>query len=91
MAAVPAAACAPWCPSFMDALSRITHDPKVTGGRPCIRGLRMTVGTIVGLLAAGKTAADILAAYPYLGPDDINAALAYAAWRVEEVDLPLTQ
>ena len=75
----------------MDALSRITHDPQVMGGRPCIRGLRMTAGTIVGLLAAGKTAADILAAYPYLEPDDINAALAYAAWRAKEVELPLTQ
>ena len=48
----------------MDALSRITHDPRVMGGRPCIHGLRMTAGTIVGPLAAGKTAADVLAAYP---------------------------
>lgn len=62
----------------MDALARITHDPRVMGGRPCVRGLRMTVGTIVGLLAAGKTAAEILAAHPYLEPDDIRAALAYA-------------
>ena len=61
------------------------------GGRPCVRGLRMTVGTIVGLLAAGKTAADILAAYPYLEPDDISAALAYAAWCAEEVEVPLPQ
>ena len=75
----------------MDALARITHDPQVMGGRPCIRGLRMTVGTIVGLLAAGKTTADILAAYPYLEPDDISAALAYAAWRAEEVEVPLPQ
>jgi uncharacterized protein (DUF433 family) len=58
----------------MEAVSRITHDPKVMGGRPCIRGLRVTVGTIVGLLAAGKTAEEILAAYPYLEPDDISAA-----------------
>lgn len=75
----------------MDALSRITHDPKVMGGRPCIRGLRVTVGTIVSLLAAGKTAEDILSAYPYLERDDINAALAYAAWRTEEIELPLSQ
>jgi len=75
----------------MDALSRITHDPRVMGGRPCIRGLRVTVGTIVGLLASGKTAEDILAAYPYLERDDIHAALAYAAWRTEEIDLPLSQ
>jgi uncharacterized protein (DUF433 family) len=49
----------------------------------------MTVETIVGLLASGKTAADILAAYPYLEPDDIHAALAYAAWCAEEAELPL--
>jgi uncharacterized protein (DUF433 family) len=73
----------------MDTLSRITHDPQVMGGRPCIRGLRMTAGTIVGLLAAGKTTADILTAYPYLEPDDVSAALAYAAWRAEEVEVPL--
>jgi len=75
----------------MDALARITQDPKVMGGRPCIRGLRMTVGTIMGLLAAGKTADEILAAYPYLERDDINAALAYAAWRTEELEVPLSQ
>ncbi len=75
----------------MDALSRITHDPRVMGGRPCIRGLRVTVGTIIGLLAAGKTTDDILAAYPYLEPDDIRAALAYAAWRTEEIEVPLSQ
>jgi uncharacterized protein (DUF433 family) len=49
----------------------------------------VTVGTIVGLLASGKTAAEILAAYPYLEPDDIRAALSYAAWRAEEAELPL--
>jgi uncharacterized protein (DUF433 family) len=75
----------------MDALARITHDPKVMGGRPCIRGLRVTVGTILGLLASGQTPEDILRAYPYLERDDIPAALAYAAWRTEEIDLPLAQ
>jgi uncharacterized protein (DUF433 family) len=59
------------------------------GGRPCLRGLRVTVGTIVGLLSRGKTPDEILAAYPYLEREDIFAALAYAAWRAEEVDLPL--
>ncbi len=72
-----------------DLLNRITHDPAVMGGRPCIRGLRVTVGTIVGLLATGKSHADVLKAYPYLAPEDIQAALAYAAWRAEEVDVPL--
>jgi len=73
----------------MDLLQRITRDPAVMGGRPCIRGMRVTVGTIVGLLAAGRSHQDILQAYPYLEPDDIRAALSYAAWRTEEVELPL--
>lgn len=60
------------------------------GGKPCIRGLRVTVGTIVGLLAAGRTKDEILAAYPYLEEADITQALAYAAWRVEEVEVPLS-
>jgi uncharacterized protein (DUF433 family) len=62
---------------------RITLDPAVMGGKPCIRGLRVTVGTVVGLLAAGRTAAEVLTAYPYLEPDDIGQALGYAAWRAE--------
>lgn len=74
----------------MKQLARITFDPEVMGGKPCIRGLRVTVGTIVGLLAAGHTTADILKAYPYLEEDDIREALAYAAWRSEEVELPLS-
>ncbi|MCG5056433.1 MAG: DUF433 domain-containing protein [Myxococcales bacterium] len=74
----------------MHVLRRITHDPAVMGGRPCIRGLRVTVGTVVGLLATGKTNQEILAAYPYLEEADIQAALAYAAWRSEEIDVPLS-
>ncbi|HVZ34737.1 MAG TPA: DUF433 domain-containing protein, partial [Polyangiaceae bacterium] len=66
------------------------HDPAVMGGRPCIRGMRVTVGTIMGLLAAGRTQQEILSAYPYLEPEDVQAALAYAAWRTQEVELPLT-
>ena len=74
----------------MDLLERITRDPAVMGGRPCIRGMRVTVGAIVGLLAAGRTREEVLEAYPYLEADDIQAALSYAAWRSEEVELPLT-
>lgn len=74
----------------MDVLNRITHDPQVMGGRPCIRGMRVTVGAIMGLLASGRTADEILTAYPYLEPEDVQAALAYAAWRTKEVELPLT-
>jgi uncharacterized protein (DUF433 family) len=73
----------------MDLLSRITHDPEVMGGRPCLRGLRVTVGTVVGLLAAGHSAEEIVEAYPYLEADDVRAALSYAAWRAEEIEVPL--
>ena len=68
-------------------LHRITRDPDVMGGRPCIRGLRVTVGTIVGLLAAGHDPDEVLDAYPYLERDDIRQALAYAAWRTEEQEV----
>lgn len=71
------------------AFDRITQDPTVMGGRPCIRGMRVTVGTIVGLLAAGRSEAEILEAYPYLEREDIAAALAYAAWRSQEIEVPL--
>jgi uncharacterized protein (DUF433 family) len=71
-------------------IERITFDPAVMGGKPCIRHMRVTVGTIVGLIAAGRTEQEILKAYPYLEPEDLRAALSYAAWRSEERDLPLT-
>ena len=73
----------------MNQLTRITFNPKVMGGKPCIRGLRVTVGTVVGLVAAGHSFADILKAYPYLEKEDLREALAYAAWRVEEIEAPL--
>jgi uncharacterized protein (DUF433 family) len=70
---------------------RITQDPQVMGGKPCIRGMRVTVGNIVNLLAAGRTREEILKAYPYLEPEDLQEALAYAAWRLEETELPLVR
>lgn len=73
----------------MKELDRITLDPAVMGGKPCIRGMRVTVGTIVGLMAAGKAIEEVLAAYPYIEREDILQALTYAAWRSEEKDLPL--
>lgn len=73
----------------MQNLTRITFDPEVMGGKPCIRGLRITVGTIIGLLATGYSLVDILEAYPYLEEADIRESLAYAAWRVEEIEMPL--
>ena len=73
----------------MQHLTRITFDPQVMGGKPCIRGLRVTVGTLVGLIASGHEIPEILQAYPYLEEADIREALAYAAWRVEEMEAPL--
>ena len=73
----------------MAQLTRITLDPEVMGGKPCIRGMRITVGTIVGLVASGRAVPEILAAYPYLEEADIGEALTYAAWRVEETEVPL--
>lgn len=71
-------------------LTRITFDPQVMGGKPCIRNLRITVGTIVGLVASEYSTTAILQAYPYLEEQDIRQALAYAAWRAEELEVPLT-
>ncbi len=73
----------------MKHLERISMDPEVMGGKPCIRGTRVTVGTLVGLFAAGRSAEEILDAYPYVNAEDLRAALSYAAWRSEEVELTL--
>jgi uncharacterized protein (DUF433 family) len=73
----------------MRQFDRITTDPDQLGGVPCIRGLRIPVATIVGLVAEGIADADILADYPDLEPDDIRQALAYAAEAVRERELPL--
>jgi uncharacterized protein (DUF433 family) len=70
-------------------MDRITHDPAVMGGKPCFRGLRVTVGTILGLLGSGKSRERILQAYPYLESEDLDAALVYAAWRLDEREEPL--
>jgi uncharacterized protein (DUF433 family) len=67
---------------------RITFEPGKMGGRACIRGMRITVGTIVGLVAEGETTEAILAAYPDLEPEDIRQALAYAAWLTREDVVP---
>jgi uncharacterized protein (DUF433 family) len=70
-------------------LKRITVDPQVMGGKPCIRKMRVTVGTIVGLIGTGKALEEVLKEYPYLEREDILEALSYAAWRAEEVEVPL--
>jgi len=69
-------------------LTRITLDPEVMGGKPCIRGLRVTAGMIVGLVASGHSTEEIMALYPYLEAEDIREALEYAAWRVQEREVP---
>lgn len=73
----------------MKTIDRITSDPLIMGGKPCIRGLRVTVGMIVGLIASGHSVGEILDLYPYIEEEDIRQSLVYAAWRVEEVDVPL--
>ena len=73
----------------MEQLDRITLSPDVMGGKPCIRGMRVTVGTIVGMVASGHKADEILKLYPYLEADDISQALTYAAWRVMEQEVTL--
>jgi uncharacterized protein (DUF433 family) len=75
----------------MDTLDRITVDPTVMGGKACVRGLRVTVGMIVGQIGAGRAVDDLLADYPYLERDDILQALRYAAWRAEEREVALVQ
>ena len=73
----------------MEKMQRITLNPEIMGGKPCIRGMRVTVGMIVGLVASGYTQKQILVKYPYLLKEDIDEALKYAAWRVEEIDVPI--
>ena len=73
----------------MDHLKRITRNPAIMGGKPCIRGLRVTVGMITGMVASDHSHEDILKLYPYLEDADIKAALSYAAWRAEEYEMEL--
>ena len=73
----------------MQNLERITFNPQIMGGKACIRGMRLTVGAIVALVGSGHNFDDILAAYPYLELEDIKQCLAYAAWRVQEIDVPI--
>ena len=70
-------------------LDRVTRDPAVMGGRPCIRGQRVTVGMIVGQIGAGVTIEELLADYPYLEREDVLQALRYAAWLAEEREVTL--
>jgi uncharacterized protein (DUF433 family) len=69
---------------MLNDIDRITLDPAVMGGKPCIRGMRVTVGTVLSLLASGQTREEILRAYPYLEAEDIDHCLAYAALRAAD-------
>lgn len=74
----------------MSDFNRITQEPDVMGGKPCIRGLRVTVGMIVGQIGDGRSIEDLLAEYPYLEREDVLEALRYAAWRSQEREIALT-
>ena len=73
----------------MSELNRITQQPEVMGGKPCIRGMRVTVGMIVGQIGIGHSVDEVLASYPYLEREDIMQALRCAAWRAEEREITL--
>jgi uncharacterized protein (DUF433 family) len=70
-------------------LDRITQQPEVMGGKACLRGMRVTVGMVVGQIGAGRSVDDILTDYPYLEREDVMQALRYAAWRTEEREVVL--
>lgn len=67
----------------MATFDRITQEPGIMGGKACIRGMRVTVGMIVGQIGAGQSIEDLLKDYPYLEREDIMQAIRYAAWRAE--------
>jgi len=74
----------------VEPFDRITQNPEVMGGKACVRGLRVTVGMIVGQIGAGRPIDDLLSDYPYLEREDVLQALRYAAWRAEEREVTLT-
>jgi uncharacterized protein (DUF433 family) len=74
----------------MNDFTRITQNPAVMGGKPCIRGLRVTVGMIVGQIGAGRSIDQLLVDYPYLQREDVLEALRYAAWRAQEREIDLS-
>jgi uncharacterized protein (DUF433 family) len=75
----------------MEPLDRITQRPDVMGGKACVRGMRVTVGMIVGQIGAGRSVEDVLGDYPYLEREDVLQALRYAAWRAEEREVLLAK
>lgn len=74
----------------MTQFDRITMHPELMGGKPCIRGMRVTVGMVVGQIATGQTIEGVLNDFPYLEREDVMQALQYAAWRAEEREVSLS-
>ena len=75
----------------MEKLDRITFNPKIMGGKACIRGMRVTVGAMVGLMTSGDSFAEILEAYPYVEEEDLRQALTYAKLHAWEYEFELTE
>jgi uncharacterized protein (DUF433 family) len=73
----------------MATLDRITQEPGKMGGKPCVRGMRVTVGMIVGQIGSGRSIDELLVVYPYLEREDILQALQYAAWLAEQREIDL--
>lgn len=73
----------------MERFQRITQAPGVMGGKPCVRGTRVTVGMLVGEIGAGRSIDELLTDYPYVEREDIMQALRYAAWRAQEREVVL--
>lgn len=73
----------------MEEFDRITRNPLVMGGKACIRGMRVTVGMIVGQIAEGATPEELLTEFPYIEREDITQALRYAAWLASEREIYL--
>ena len=73
----------------MNEFRRITRDPAVMGGKPCIRGMRVTVGMIVGQVGAGLSIEQLLSDYPYLEKEDVLEAIRYAAWLAQGREIEL--
>jgi len=74
----------------MEQFDRITHNPAVMGGKACIRGMRITVGNILGQLSTGRSIETLLEDFPYLEKEDILEAIKYAAWRMQEKEVPFS-
>ena len=74
----------------LEHFDRITQDPEVMGGKPCIRGMRITVGRILSQIGAGETIDELLVDYPYLEKEDVQQSLQYAAWLAQSYEVAIS-